>query len=265
MGTPCPASRAALDQATAIWPARDKASDGLCASPDHSAQNPTSDHEPDSRGICHAYDLDDDPAVGLDVWAQFNAMIARRDPRVKYLIKNAMIWNPSIAPYWRPYFGSNPHKMHGHCSILTAHENDTSPWFPSTSGDITVDQADRIIAAIGKFEQDTRAFLDAREAARFKAAREIEGRRHRRLVQLIQDSTQGIIAARTAEEIDAMLAADVADLPTPEEAADTFTAEIQELAGALDDAVEASDAEDREAVDALVERFRSDLAKLADP
>lgn len=133
----CRASNAAaagLSQATNLWPNRNKASDGTCASQAHSQQNPTSDHEPNIRGEAMAFDLTDDPAHGVDTWALWDDIRQRRDPRVKYGICDRQMFSsyPSSgypAWTWRPYSGSNPHSSHAHMSILDGHENDTSPWY----------------------------------------------------------------------------------------------------------------------------------------
>ncbi len=130
--TPAPSCRAALAQADELAPARSKASDGICASPQHHQQNPTSDHETGD-----AWDLTHDPDHGCDVDALFATIIARRDPRVKYLIRNGQMWrsyDKSGIPAWTPapYNGPNPHKKHGHCSILPEARHDVSPWFDVT-------------------------------------------------------------------------------------------------------------------------------------
>lgn len=146
---PAPACRAALREATARWPNRSRASDGICPSAAHTKKNPTSDHE---RG--NAVDLTNDPAAGFDVHAWVRRLAAHGDPRVKYLISNAQIWNPTseawntyrrlraeghsrraaarmALPGWRTYTGSNPHRAHVHVSIKhsAAARNDTSTWF----------------------------------------------------------------------------------------------------------------------------------------
>lgn len=133
---PAPACGAVLLEASTLWPYRSRASDGICASAQHHAQNPTSDHEPDTRGIAHAVDLTHDPAHGCDVDELLELIVARRDPRVKYLIRNRQIirsykTSPTHPAPWtpQPYTGPNPHTKHLHISIWTEHENDTSPWF----------------------------------------------------------------------------------------------------------------------------------------
>ena len=133
---PAPACGAVLLQASERWPGRNRASDGICASTQHHQQNPTSDHEPDVRGIAHAVDLTHDPVNGCDVDRILADIVARRDPRVKYLIRNRQIirsykHTPNHPPAWtaQAYTGPNPHTKHLHISVWTEHENDTSPWF----------------------------------------------------------------------------------------------------------------------------------------
>lgn len=125
---PAPACKAALAQASALWPNRSKASDGICASPKHTSQNPTSDHE-----LGNAVDLTHDPANGCDAHRWARDLAARRDPRVKYIISARQIWNPAKSPDWRPYTGSNPHTTHAHVSIHSVARSDTSPWFIVTT------------------------------------------------------------------------------------------------------------------------------------
>ena len=132
-----PAAQAILDQATALWPDRSRASDGTIGDQAHASR--TSDHNPDSRGIVHAADLTHDPAHGCD--NHVNAEQVKDDPRVKYVIWNRRIWNPSVSLSWRPYTGSNPHDHHMHVSVTVAGENDTSPWF-TTEDDMPLNDAD---------------------------------------------------------------------------------------------------------------------------
>ena len=116
-----PAAIAALRQATAHFPKRKKASDGLLPSKAHVHQNPNSDH---NSGF--AVDITHDPVRGVD--CAFAFIKLQSDPRVKYLIFKGKIW--SIKNGNKEYTGSNPHNQHLHISIKEECGNDTSPWFP---------------------------------------------------------------------------------------------------------------------------------------
>lgn len=111
-------------------PRRNKASDGSIGDAAHSAR--TSDHNPDN-GYVDAIDITHDPANGMDIHGLLRQLAARGDSRVKYLISNRQIHNPSRGDppgRWRVYTGSNPHTRHGHISILNSGRQDTSPWWP---------------------------------------------------------------------------------------------------------------------------------------
>ena len=116
-----PAAIAVLRQATAHWPKRKKASDGLLPSAAHVHQNPNSDH---NSGF--AVDLTHDPEKG--VYCQVIYTELQKDPRVKYLIFKGKIWSQKKGE--NIYTGSNPHNKHLHISIKEECGNDTSPWFP---------------------------------------------------------------------------------------------------------------------------------------
>lgn len=123
-----PSIKAALDEANRRWPSRSKASDGTIGDAAHAARK--SDHNPDSRGIVHAFDLTHDPAKGVDCQALADHLVRRMDSRVKYII-----FNRKICDYkdwtWKNYIGSNPHTKHMHVSIhsTTTAENDTTDWW----------------------------------------------------------------------------------------------------------------------------------------
>lgn len=125
-----PSVAAALAEATRRWPERNRASDGTIGDAAHSAR--ASDHNPDERGVVHAFDLTHDPAHGVDCDQLAAHLVAVRDARVKYVIWNRRISNPTVQNWaWRAYTGSNPHSRHMHVSIryTTAAENDTSDWW----------------------------------------------------------------------------------------------------------------------------------------
>lgn len=141
-----PSIKAAFAQANAIWPNRNKASDGSIGDSAHASR--PSDHNPDARGIVHAFDLTHDPAKGPDCGVLAEHLRQRhydgRETRVKYVIFNRRIWNPSLDRLWRPYKGANPHEKHMHVSILAnvRVEADVSPWW------VVVNKPDPVLAPI---------------------------------------------------------------------------------------------------------------------
>ncbi len=116
-----PAAIAVLRQATALFPKRKKASDGLLPSKAHVKQNPNSDHN-----TGHAVDITHDPANGINCVDLFIKL--QEDERVKYLIFQGRIWSQKMGV--TVYTGSNQHNKHLHISIKDGHGNDTSEWFP---------------------------------------------------------------------------------------------------------------------------------------
>lgn len=116
-----PAAIAVLRQATAHWPKRKKASDGLLPSKAHVKQNPNSDH---NSG--YAVDLTDDVKNGVNCAVIYSEL--QKDKRVKYLIFKGKIWSAKNGE--QIYTGLNKHNKHLHISIKDNCGNDTSPWFP---------------------------------------------------------------------------------------------------------------------------------------
>jgi len=126
-------------EANARYPGRDKSSDGWIGDAAHGATN--SDHNPDSRGAVHAFDLDEDidgnvTNSGADLAFFAEHIRSIRDPRVKYVIYEGRIFagNQGPSPWvWRTYSGANAHSKHMHISVLSTAigENDTRNWFPS--------------------------------------------------------------------------------------------------------------------------------------
>jgi hypothetical protein len=125
-------------QVNGQWPTRNKASDGWIGDISHSSR--ASDHNPwvkdGSMGVVTAFDITHDPAHGVD--AGQIAETINSDPRVKYVIWNRRIYNPSVLKAWRKYNGVNPHTKHVHVSVRPekAHYDNTKLW--SLEGVITV-------------------------------------------------------------------------------------------------------------------------------
>ena len=144
--TPAPACVAVREQADALWPDRSRTSDGICASPKHTAANPTSDHE-----LGNAVDLTHDPAHGVDTYWLADQLRIHGDPRIKYVISNGRIWNPSISPNWRTYSGSNRHDHHVHISIHASARNDARPWFPFIGDDDMTETQEQWLGRVHHF------------------------------------------------------------------------------------------------------------------
>lgn len=106
-------------QINALAPKRSKASDGTIGDAAHSARK--SDHNPDTGGVVRAIDFTHDPKNGMDAEKLAAALIASKDPRIKYIIWNKRILagkNGPSAWKWRAYSGSNPHTKHIHISVV---------------------------------------------------------------------------------------------------------------------------------------------------
>jgi len=107
------------------WPGRDHSSDGWIGDAAH--QLIVSDHNPDSRGMVHAIDVDKD---GVHVPTVLAGFIAR--PPTKYVIHNRRIWQAvnDFAP--QVYTGDNPHTGHIHESIRHTPQAEEYPglWTP---------------------------------------------------------------------------------------------------------------------------------------
>lgn len=129
--TPAPACKAALLEASHRWPGRSRVSDGICPSLAHTAANPTSDHE-----LGNAFDLTHDIEHGVN--CHDIAEYVKYDPRIKYVIWNRRIWNPSVIRRWRTYNGPNGHTHHMHVSILPGARDDTRSWFDTDDPDPVV-------------------------------------------------------------------------------------------------------------------------------
>lgn len=139
-----------LAQINAAAPNRSKASDGAIGDAAHASR--TSDHNPwvklGDLGIVTARDFTHDPAGGLDVDQLFAALIASRDPRLKYLIRSRRYWTPGHG--WRPYDGINAHDKHGHVSVSPAPLlfDSVTPWRITTMEDDLTPEQDRLLREV---------------------------------------------------------------------------------------------------------------------
>lgn len=151
----------ALHQATDLWPNRNKGADGTIGDASHAASE--SDHNPDSKGCVHAFDLTHDPAHGVDTFKLADQLRDRAlaDPDfggvIKYIISNRRIFNASISPAWRAYHGSSPHTDHVHVSIrYTDHaENWSGQWWGKEEDDLTPEDKQYLIAEFDEVKKQT--------------------------------------------------------------------------------------------------------------
>jgi hypothetical protein len=118
-------------QINAAFPNRDKASDGTIGDAKHTSR--TSDHNPwidgpDGIKVVSALDITHDPDNGCDCSILSRALV--HDKRVKYIIFDGMIYNPTISLKWRKYTGGNPHTKHMHVSVSNEVElyDNTNEW-----------------------------------------------------------------------------------------------------------------------------------------
>lgn len=114
----------------ARWPDRDRRSDGTIGDANH--RNRRSDHNPwvhpPDGGVVTAWDVTSSGGVADAV---VELLVASRDPRVKYVIRNRRILSGDGGPSpwrWRPYHGANPHTSHAHISVTPSGCDDTSSW-----------------------------------------------------------------------------------------------------------------------------------------
>jgi len=116
-----------LGQLNAKAPKRSKKSDGSIGDAAHASRS--SDHNPwiksGGMGIVTARDYSHDPAGGLDCNWLASALVASKDPRIKYVIWNRRIYTPGRG--WAAYKGANPHDHHLHLSV-----SEQPGWFDST-------------------------------------------------------------------------------------------------------------------------------------
>jgi hypothetical protein len=118
MASAAPACKAALAQATARWPKRNKSSDGIMGDTAHQAR--VSDHNSGD-----AFDLTDDKAHGVDCSKIILDIV--KDSRCEYAIHDRRIWERKTGK-WRAYTGSNPHTGHMHVSIVKSKRGQTHGW-----------------------------------------------------------------------------------------------------------------------------------------
>lgn len=129
--------RAEIDQR---FPRRDKGTDGTIGNLAHQATK--SDHNPDSRGVVCAIDIDEDlgsgssggskPAAGI-VAIIVSLAKAGALPQLYYIIYERVIYSRTRGFIGGRYSGANPHDKHFHLSVYhDARMADSSkPWLPA--------------------------------------------------------------------------------------------------------------------------------------
>jgi hypothetical protein len=111
------------------YPDRNRTSDGWVGDVRHSAR--TSDHNPDSKGIVRAIDVDRDlagkkkPDLMPDLADQIR-LCAKSDKRISYIIFQGKIASSRLGWRWRKYSGINPHNTHCHVSFTKKGDADGS-------------------------------------------------------------------------------------------------------------------------------------------
>jgi hypothetical protein len=120
------------DQVNKRWPDRDKRSDGIVGDTAHQAR--PSDHNPDSRGLVHAIDIDEDlrGSKNDNVWLadQIIAYARMKRPgssRLKYVIYENQIASGTHGDHFWTWRGDNyDHTIHMHISFTNQGENDSN-------------------------------------------------------------------------------------------------------------------------------------------
>ncbi|PYT00975.1 MAG: hypothetical protein DMF63_04740 [Acidobacteria bacterium] len=116
------------DEINKTFPERDKASDGSVGDLHHLPRK--SDHNPNANGVVTAIDVDRDLNDGHDGRELVSALVASRDPRIKYIIFERQISVTGIVTKWNPYHGPNAHNHHVHISVSAdpALYDSAAPW-----------------------------------------------------------------------------------------------------------------------------------------
>lgn len=217
-----PALDVAWDEIVARYPERGEAQpgDGTIASAAHSQQNPTSDHEADrSDGFVKASDFSDMWA-GFDPDDWLDEVIARQDVRVKYIIKDEMVWRgywSTVSSQNRPvnpadvvngrlppfraahYTGSNPHITHAHLSVTDDGARSTATWFPEED-DVDAQERqwlERTHAMIADQLPKLRGVVDAHRRTADERYAEINGR-----LDTIEETLERLIGRSVPEVTD---------------------------------------------------------------
>lgn len=164
-----PCLRTLFEETDRLYPNRSEASDGTIGDAAHRAR--PSDHNPEddpNDGVgtdwVTAADVTHDPAHGCNVDVLVARIVARRDPRVDYLIRNGRICRSfatrgAAAWVWTPYGGSNPHTKHLHISVRNtrAARDDLAPWWGANPQELTMANIADIITRLDRLEDKVEA------------------------------------------------------------------------------------------------------------
>jgi hypothetical protein len=159
---------------------RDRLSDGCCASPSHTLQNPLSRHEPAATGIAKGYararDIDEDLAPGVNLVWLWESWRRRPDARLRLLIYEGVYCHPNSATdrsVYR-YDGPNAHESHLHAEIVDAAVLDTSSWQLAERWADAVARLDATVHAPDSEREDP-AVADPRDIVGILYTNEAEG------------------------------------------------------------------------------------------
>ena len=169
-----------------IWPAS-HATDGTVASEGHDARSPRSDHRPSpydaSPAIVRALDVGE--VVENDGQALFDALLATRDPRIKYVLHENKIfssYSTSSRAAWTVAPQSVGHYSHVHVSFTTRADWDNSAWdLGIEGGDMKVIDIQKALNLAGVTDYEGKALAEdgeygpRTESALVKGFKEIPG------------------------------------------------------------------------------------------
>lgn len=124
-------------QVNALYPSRDKSSDGSIGDQGHQARH--SDHNPNGANVVTAIDIDADLGPFTNVGVIVNALRSANDPRIKYIIWQGQITMPNNLARLKKYNGPNGHFHHAHISVSSNPKlyDDAKAWQLSTATAIT--------------------------------------------------------------------------------------------------------------------------------
>lgn len=131
----CAAAEQMRKEINALYPNRDKRSDGAVGDTSHQARK--SDHNPDweNGGFVRAIDIDEDllgakkpdPVEANKLCLQL-VELGKKDKRLKYIIFEGKIYSATYKWASKPYTGVNAHSHHIHVSFNVSGDTDGRPF-----------------------------------------------------------------------------------------------------------------------------------------